>query len=83
MAEWSMAAVLKTVVRETVPGVRIPPPPPTFACNSGEGQEDQLAGAQRWTWIINSYNPSGPEYVPRNSKVNSIVRDAVELYGAK
>ena len=28
MAEWSMAVVLKTTVRETVPGVRIPLPPP-------------------------------------------------------
>ena len=31
MAEWFKAAVLKTVVRETVPGVRIPLPPPAFA----------------------------------------------------
>jgi hypothetical protein len=31
MAERSMAVVLKTTVRETVPGVRIPLPPPTFA----------------------------------------------------
>ena len=29
MAEWLMAAVLKTAVRETVSGVRIPLPPPT------------------------------------------------------
>jgi hypothetical protein len=28
MAEWSMAVVLKTTARETVPGVRIPLPPP-------------------------------------------------------
>ena len=28
MAEWSMAVVLKTTVPETVPGVRIPLPPP-------------------------------------------------------
>ncbi len=28
MAEWSIAAVLKTVVRETGPGVRIPLSPP-------------------------------------------------------
>ncbi len=28
MAEWLNAAVLKTVVGETQPGVRIPPPPP-------------------------------------------------------
>lgn len=27
VAEWSKAAVLKTAVRETVPGVRIPPRP--------------------------------------------------------
>jgi hypothetical protein len=27
VAEWSKAAVLKTAVRETVPGVRIPPHP--------------------------------------------------------
>src|SRR5437868_13158268 len=31
MAEWSMAVVLKTTVPETVPGVRIPLPPPSFA----------------------------------------------------
>ena len=29
MAEWSMAVVLKTIEPETVPGVRIPLPPPT------------------------------------------------------
>jgi hypothetical protein len=29
MAEWSMAVVLKTTAPETVPGVRIPLPPPT------------------------------------------------------
>ena len=34
MAERSMAVVLKTTVRETVPGVRIPLPPPTFAHRS-------------------------------------------------
>ena len=34
MAEWFKAAVLKTVVRETVPGVRIPLPPPAFARRS-------------------------------------------------
>jgi hypothetical protein len=28
MAEWSMAVVLKTTEPETVPGVRIPLPPP-------------------------------------------------------
>jgi hypothetical protein len=28
VAEWLNAAVLKTVVGETQPGVRIPPPPP-------------------------------------------------------
>jgi preprotein translocase subunit SecE len=31
VAEWSIATVLKTVVRETAPGVRIPPPPPKKA----------------------------------------------------
>ena len=31
MAEWSMAVVLKTTEPETVPGVRIPLSPPTFA----------------------------------------------------
>ena len=31
MAEWFKAAVLKTAERETVPGVRIPLSPPTFA----------------------------------------------------
>ena len=30
MAEWSNAPVLKTGVRESVPWVRIPPPPPLF-----------------------------------------------------
>jgi hypothetical protein len=41
MAEWLMAAVLKTVVPERVSGVRIPLPPPTFAhafgLDTGEG----------------------------------------------
>ena len=30
MAEWSMAVVLKTTAPETVPGVRIPLPPPDY-----------------------------------------------------
>ena len=30
MAEWSMAVVLKTTAPETVPGVRIPLPPPNL-----------------------------------------------------
>jgi hypothetical protein len=30
MCEWLKQAVLKTAVRETVPGVRIPLPPPDF-----------------------------------------------------
>src|SRR5208282_6180967 len=30
VAEWLKAPVLKTGVRETVPGVRIPPSPPVF-----------------------------------------------------
>ena len=34
MAEWSMAAVLKTVGSERGPGVRIPLPPPAFARRS-------------------------------------------------
>ncbi len=32
MAEWSMAVVLKTTVPGRVPGVRIPLPPPSIAC---------------------------------------------------
>jgi hypothetical protein len=32
MAEWSMAVVLKTTEPETVPGVRIPLPPPPSVC---------------------------------------------------
>jgi hypothetical protein len=31
VAEWFKAAVLKTAVPETVPGVQIPPPPPLVA----------------------------------------------------
>ena len=37
MAEWFKAAVLKTVVRETVPGVRIPLPPPVPLRFTGGG----------------------------------------------
>lgn len=33
VAEWLKAAVLKTVERLRVPGVRIPPPPPLFLEN--------------------------------------------------
>lgn len=33
VAEWSIAAVLKTVERESVPWVRIPPPPPVASSN--------------------------------------------------
>ena len=35
MAEWSMAVVLKTTAPETVPGVRIPLPPPNLVGRSG------------------------------------------------
>ena len=34
VAEWLKAPVLKTGVRETVPGVRIPPPPFIYDCNT-------------------------------------------------
>jgi hypothetical protein len=33
VAEWSIAPVLKTGVRESVPWVRIPPPPPHIIDN--------------------------------------------------
>jgi hypothetical protein len=48
-------------------------------------QEDQLAWAQRWTRIIQSYNPSpsAKQYVPGRSAVSLIVRDGMEIYGAK
>ena len=41
MCEWLKQAVLKTAVRETVPGVRIPLPPPSRpgAISSGEFHE--------------------------------------------
>ena len=32
MAEWFKAMLLKSIVRETVPGVRIPLPPPRSLC---------------------------------------------------
>jgi hypothetical protein len=38
MAEWLKAAVLKTAVRETVPGVRIPLSPPDLCTLSREGR---------------------------------------------
>jgi len=41
MAEWSMAVVLKTTEPETVPGVRIPLPPPIIRKNA-----DVAAGAR-------------------------------------
>ena len=43
MAEWSMAAVLKTAVPERVPGVRIPLPPPVSTTWG-----DLLASAPTW-----------------------------------
>jgi hypothetical protein len=39
MAEWSMAVVLKTTEPETVPGVRIPLPPPNHALSLGWRKE--------------------------------------------
>ena len=43
MAEWSIAAVLKTVVRETGPGVRIPLSPPK--------QSDQILRKQDFLFL--------------------------------
>jgi hypothetical protein len=40
MAEWSMAAVLKTAVPGRVPGVRIPLPPPAYR-RSGDHESVQ------------------------------------------
>ena len=44
VAEWSIATVLKTVVRETAPGVRIPPPPPRKI------DMNKLLQLNRWRW---------------------------------
>jgi hypothetical protein len=46
MAEWSMAVVLKTTEPETVPGVRIPLPPPAFAAGFGYARS-VIAGSSR------------------------------------
>jgi hypothetical protein len=43
VAEWSMAVVLKTTVPGRVPGVRIPPSPPTFAHACQRERELRLA----------------------------------------
>src|SRR5689334_5087303 len=43
MAERSMAVVLKTTVPETVPGVRIPLPPPTSLRSVGIGSGPQAS----------------------------------------
>ena len=40
MAEWTKAAVLKTAVRVTVPGVRIPPHPPFIWHGDDDGSHD-------------------------------------------
>ena len=46
MAEWSMAVVLKTTEPETVPGVRIPLSPPTFAHALNEHVDSWLAALE-------------------------------------
>ena len=50
VAEWLNAAVLKTVERANVPGVRIPPPPPVvseaFVGSVGLGRSPLLASGR-------------------------------------
>ena len=49
MAEWSMAVVLKTTEPETVPGVRIPLPPPNPSVSSDQqtGRRHQIEDCPR------------------------------------
>lgn len=51
VAEWSIATVLKTVVQETAPGVRIPPPPPFWSeREAGKGNAELRLGEVGLEW---------------------------------
>ncbi len=63
MAEWSIAAVLKTVVRATGPGVRIPLSPQTISL---------LFRPRRNRFFVFRQNePGSPERVMQENKKNS------------
>ena len=59
VAEWLMAAVLKTAVPERVSGVRIPPSPPTFAHACQHVRELRLAGQAKV--VRRSFSEGGPD----------------------
>jgi hypothetical protein len=69
MAEWSMAVVLKTTVRATVPGVRIPLPPPngrqmkSGVCHAVASKGRRIAGRAQ---------AKPPFCLPRMSRVATI-----------
>ena len=58
MAEWLKAAVLKTAVRETVPGVRIPLSPPTYTAIERERRHrDPVRAAEAIYEVVASDRP--------------------------
>ena|GEM_PF-6377965 len=54
MAEWSNATVLKTVVPERVPGVRIPLSPPSLAETASYGGQVRqwFAAKERFAYVL-------------------------------
>ena len=62
MCEWLKQAVLKTAVRETVPGVRIPLPPP-YSLLVRENLPQSLEIARISGNISNLVSETGPENV--------------------
>jgi hypothetical protein len=70
MAEWSIAAVLKTVVRATGPGVRIPLSPPK--------QSDQILREQDFLFLRIPNEACFNEGLEKNKKTDRFGRIALK-----
>ena len=64
VAEWSIAAVLKTASGESLTGVRIPPSPPTFACDSCRAPKRSEGGP--WMMPVRAAARRAKDFVNKN-----------------
>ena len=83
VAEWSIAAVLKTAVGASSPGVRIPPSPPVFAQRKlvGPAPRARCVAAQRRDRGKPPLRRFGAQ--PRAQRVNPSLSAILRLSGAK
>jgi hypothetical protein len=69
VAEWSIAAVLKTALGESPTGVRIPPSPPVFARSEAENENGGAVARRRTEMVISAVCSELRPGKPVNTKI--------------